>query len=462
LVQNGRNQFYSCRSDSAAPSLEEEFLMRSPLIFLREFKWNLAAAALLAAALLLLVFALTYRPVLAMGQNDDVANRPVELDGVEQSGSTGGSAQNVTGAETSVERAPRVQTTVSDPYVYKVRAGDSWIAIARKFGTTYGDLRETNPELWSRRGVVIRPGDEMAIPGMSAVQMGPTIQYIVAPGDSWYRIAGTFGVSFWDLRLDNPALWARRGVYIRPGDQMTIRDVQVVTATGEDADPGKVSTVAPATRGTTTLPSTEVGMPVPVHQLPEGATLYIVRPGDTWFSIAAKFGVEFEKLRAANPNLWRVRGQALRVNDQMVIPPHGTPPPPIDIKVAPGEPVEEDDEEAVPPAPGEDEATEPDEPVEAESGTPPVEPPVEIGEQTQPETEPGTDVTPVGSERPASEGATRMRINIPDAVLTYTVQAGETWASIATRTGRTLVALQAANPALQGRELQAGDVLRIP
>jgi LysM repeat protein len=307
--------------------------------FLKDFKWNSLVVALLVAVVFLLALAATQQPAWARTQE----SRSADLAHVSQAGIATGEAQGSTTGDALLRRAPVTWTGNPGIYVYTVRAGDSWIAISQRFGTTYSELREINAELWTIRGVVIRPGDEMAIPTLSAAQVGPSTNYVVAPGDSWYKIADTYGVSFWDLRSDNPALWARRGEYIRPGDEMIIKNIPTFASRG--TDPARsVASTAPAAPSAVTLPSTEVGMPVPVHQLPEGATLYVVRPGDSWFRIAATYGIEFEKLRSANQNLWLVRGQALRVGDQMVIPPHGTPPPPIDIRVVPGEPADADEE----------------------------------------------------------------------------------------------------------------------
>jgi LysM repeat protein len=312
--------------------------------FLKDFKWNSLVVALLVAVVFLLALAATQQPAWARTQE----SRAADLTHISQAGIATGESQGSTTGDALLRRAPVTWTGNPNIYVYTVRAGDSWIAISQRFGTTYSELREINAELWTIRGVVIRPGDEMAIPTLSAAQVGPSTNYVVASGDSWYKIADTYGVSYWDLRSDNSVLWARRGVYIRPGDAMIINNIHAASSRTDSATASVTSDRATSTAsvapGVAALPSTEVGMPVPVHQLPEGATLYVVRPGDSWFRIAATYGIEFEKLRSANQNLWLVRGQALRVGDQMVIPPHGTPPPPIDIRVSPDQPADADEE----------------------------------------------------------------------------------------------------------------------
>ncbi len=309
--------------------------------------------------------------------------------------------------------------TVDDPdaFIYKVRLGEYWILIARKFGVSYNELRAANPELWALRGELIWPGDEMAIPGLTAADQRAVEEYTVQPGDSWYRIADQFGVSYWDLRLDNLGLWRRRGTVIRPGDQMQVVApnpvaVEQPAATAETTaeqpvaaqpaapTPTAAPASAPAVAATPTpaappapgtLPPVDSAPPFLVTNPPADATTYTVRPGDSWHSIAGRYGIAFEKLRSANTELWALRGQNIRPADEMVIPAHGSPPPPLEIKTIP------DDKGA--PA--------------------------------------------------ATDGS-------------YTVVAGDTWTSVATHLGVTEEALKTANIELSSRELATGDVLRIP
>ncbi|HRJ45481.1 MAG: LysM peptidoglycan-binding domain-containing protein [Caldilineaceae bacterium] len=312
---------------------------------------------------------------------------------------------------------------VNDPdaFVYTVRLGEYWILIARKFGVSYNDLRAANPELWTLRGEIIRPGDEMAIPGLTAADQRPTVEVTVQPGDSWYAIADRFGVTYWDLRLDNLGLWRRRGAVIQPGDMMQVvnpapaaaKEAAVAVAQSVATPTPAPASVAPIPAATSqpavvpapdatstpvappavpgTLPTAAAGgEPFRVSNPPANAVIYSVRPGDNWFNIASRYGMDFEKLRSANPELWALRGQNIRPADEMIIPAHGSPPPPIEIKTVP-----DDKPEAI------------------------------------------------------TDGS-------------YTVQTGDTWATVAGRAGVTEEALKAANLDFSGRELAPGDVVRIP
>ena len=293
--------------------------------------------------------------------------------------------------------------TVDDPdaFIYKVRLGEYWILIARRFGVTYA----ANPELWALRGEMIWPGDEMSIPGLTAADQPAIEEYTVQPGDSWYRIADQFGVSYWDLRLDNLGLWRRRGTVIRPGDQMqVVAPVNVAVAAQPVAEPAGEATAQPTIVQPTapaptpvpppapgTLPPVDNAPPFLVTNPPADSTTYTVRPGDSWFAIANRYGMTFEKLRSANPELWALRGQNIRPADQMSIPAHGSPPPPLEAKTAPGE-----------------------------KGTP-----------------------------DATDG-------------NYAVVEGDTWTTVSAQFGVTEEALKTANIDLSSRELAPGDMLRIP
>lgn len=408
--------------------------------------------------------------------------------------------------------------TVQDPnaYIHTVRLGEYWIGIAQHFGLEYAELRAANPDLWQLRKDVIHPGDQMVIPNLSADQMTAPIAYEVSYGDSWYKIADKFGVSYWDLRLDNLQLWKRRGIYIRPGDELVVRGVDVnrivaqpEARTGElaveepaaeEASPPAEATESsaqtpaqPAPAPGSSLPPSSAPPPILAPEPPAESSVYTVRPGDSWFSVAAAYGISFQDLRAANQELWAARGQSLRVGDQLVIPPHGSPAPPPEIRLVPMTPeetpaaeegAEEDADEAT--DEGADEGTDEGTDQGAEEG---VDESAEEGaeegvaESAEEGADEGLELTPVQPEdgvtpdpQPTEEldeertgpmqaetpEAGRLRIDLAEPTIIYVVLAGEDWASVAAKTGTTVEALQAANPALGARPLQAGDQLRLP
>jgi LysM repeat protein len=141
---------------------------------------------------------------------------------------------------------------------------------------------------------------------------------------------------------------------------------------------------------------------------PGGNTTYTVRSGDTIAAIAERFGVTIDDILAANPG---VDTRQLRVGDVLRLPPQaGDAPPPT-------------------PTP------------------PPVE---ESTPTTEPPPEPTNTPEPAPTSTPSSLGQT------------YTVQPGDIPVTIAERFGITVEELLAANPGVDPRGLQVGDVLIIP
>ncbi|MEZ4640329.1 MAG: LysM peptidoglycan-binding domain-containing protein [Caldilineaceae bacterium] len=424
--------------------------------------------------------------------------------------------------------------TVQDPdaYVHTVRPGESWIRIAQQYGLEYPALRDANPELWSLRYTVIRPGDQMVIPNHAASEMPGSLSYTVQYRDSWYKIAEHFGISYGDLRVDNLTLWHRRGIYIRPGDVLIVNgatqnvdagqprtaednaEVQAAsdetTAEVTEAEAPAAVEEAPAAADSNALPSTGGSGPYLVGQLPKDTVLYTVRPGDTWFAVAAANGISFIDLRVLNAGLWTARGQSLRVGDQMIVPANAEPIPP-DIRSGPAETAtpavaEPTAEPSAPPAsepPADAERPTPAPEAEAPSVDAPseeapsaedaaVEAPAPEGEGEA--AEPAADTAPAagdaaaasradaavesgaetdanaevdadserGPMQPVDQNATRLRIDVAPPTILYVVQPGDDWAAVAAKAGVSVSALQAANPALSGRALQPGDNVRFP
>ena len=107
------------------------------------------------------------------------------------------------------------------------------------------------------------------------------MEYIIQPGDTLFAIAGRFGITLAELLAANPQITNPDLVF--PGQRIMI----------------------------------------PVSAPPE---VYVVRPGDTLFAIARRFGVTLEQLLAANPQITdpdRIfPGE--RINIPAAVPPPGT------------------------------------------------------------------------------------------------------------------------------------------
>lgn len=123
------------------------------------------------------------------------------------------------GPTASVPSAP---APASQPRLYRVRRGDSLTIIARRFGTSVGEIRRANRLKGSR----ILAGQKLKIPvgaaangnGGETTSRPANGRYRVRPGDSLDAIAKRFGVSVRQLRAAN----AIRGHLIHPGQTLIV------------------------------------------------------------------------------------------------------------------------------------------------------------------------------------------------------------------------------------------------
>ncbi len=163
--------------------------------------------------------------------------------------------------------------------IYTVKRGDTLSSIARTYGTTVSAIVRANniqnPQL-------IYPGTVLTIPVEETEPGGVPpggLVYVVQPGDTLYTIALLFGVSTRSIielnNITNPTL-------IYPGTQLL-------------------------------LPRNAVN---PFQPTPAGIIEYTVRPGDTLYFIARRFGTTVSAITAQNPGInpanLRV-GQVIRI-----------------------------------------------------------------------------------------------------------------------------------------------------
>ncbi|HHW89174.1 MAG TPA: LysM peptidoglycan-binding domain-containing protein [Chloroflexi bacterium] len=127
--------------------------------------------------------------------------------------------------------------------------------------------------------------------------------YIVQPGDSWTSVARKTGLSIRELQAANPGS-VRASGWLIVGEELVIPNAAPAATATTAPVRTPVATAAPAATST---------------QQPTGAQQYTVQPGESWNSIAAKFGVDAEALRAANPQAVRP-GLVLFRGDVLTIP----------------------------------------------------------------------------------------------------------------------------------------------
>ncbi len=206
-------------------------------------------------------------------------------------------AKTIRTAFASASRSASTATTTTSvsaasvtaaPTVYRVQAGDTVSSIAGHFGLATASVLALNGLGWKS---VIFPGQVLKLTNSGAIPISATpavstavTRYTIVSGDTVGRIAARFGLSAQTLLSANGLGWSS---IIYPGQTLAI------PATSTPAGAGAVPVLAV----TPVSSVTPIGGSVRV--VPD-ATSYVVAPGDTVSSIAARFGIPSQSLLAAN------------------------------------------------------------------------------------------------------------------------------------------------------------------
>jgi membrane-bound lytic murein transglycosylase D len=175
--------------------------------------------------------------------------------------------------------------------IHSVRSGESLYTIAHRYGSNVSAIKQAN----GLRSNLIHPGENLIVPRFGTeptiaakqdFSAGADGRYVVERNDTLWDIARGFSVSVDSLCAANNL---SRNSVIRPGQKLRIPDGTKVTHPS-----GKLKTHSTAAPGST----------------------YVVRPGDTLFDIARKFGVSTSALQRAN----KLRGSRIYPGDVLTIP----------------------------------------------------------------------------------------------------------------------------------------------
>ncbi|MGE5559035.1 MAG: LysM peptidoglycan-binding domain-containing protein [Bacillota bacterium] len=163
-------------------------------------------------------------------------------------------------------------------FLYTIRAGDTFFALARRYGTTVAAITAANPGVNPSN---LQIGQQICIPTPAPVQCPNGFLYTIAAGDTYFSLAQRYGTSIAAITAANPGVNPNN---LQIGQQICIP-------------------VAP---------------PSPVCA---GGFFYTIQAGDTYFSIAQRFNTTVQALITANPG---VDPNRLVIGDQICIP---VPPP---------------------------------------------------------------------------------------------------------------------------------------
>ncbi len=218
--------------------------------------------------------------------------------------------------------------------LYTIRPGDSLSSLARRFGTTVAAITDANP------GIVptnLQIGQIICIPVRAREPRCPGgFFYTVVIGDTLYSIARRNNIPVPALIAANPGINPQA---LRIGQQICVP----APPPEEQPCPGRLYTIQPgdtfigiARRFGYTLDALlainpgvapqnlRVGQQICLPPSPGagpfpcfGGSIYRIRPGDTLYSIARRFGVTLDALLAANPE---ISPENLQVGDPICIP----------------------------------------------------------------------------------------------------------------------------------------------
>ena len=177
----------------------------------------------------------------------------------------------------------------SRPYAgfhrYKVRHGDSWWEISRRYGVPVSALKKMN----KTRSNIIRPGQWIMVPGKKIASasfsgkrsLSSKGTYAVRRGDTLWEISRHFGVSLDKLKQANNMYNAKS---LRPGQKLRIPGA---------SDKAKT------------------------HSIAQRRANYTVKKGDTLWDLSRKYGVSLSTLVQAN-GLYS--GRQLQIGQKLYIP----------------------------------------------------------------------------------------------------------------------------------------------
>lgn len=181
-----------------------------------------------------------------------------------------------------------VQTTEDEYYYHKVAEKQTIFTIAKQYGIQVNDLIRNNPEITKGISVgqvlkvpvnVTKGGESSAQPDVSEYSVHPVVS-----GETLYSLEQRYGISHEEMMKFNPAL--QNGLKTGMKLKIPIKKEEKVEQPAVQIDD-------------------------------KNLTKYKVEKGETLFSLAARFGVEVEDIKKANPSLF---SRSIEAGETILIP----------------------------------------------------------------------------------------------------------------------------------------------
>ena len=191
---------------------------------------------------------------------------------------------------------------------YVVKKGDSLWSIAKKLGVTVQQLRDVN----NLTSDILQVGQVLKIPNGESSPPNTSTTYTVKSGDSLWSIARDFGVTIQELReannLTSDILQIGQVLVIPTISETPIETEEYVVKRGDSlwsiAKTFGVSVDDIKTANNLTTNLLQIGqvliIPTESNIPPVTPTIYTVQRGDSLWTIARKFGTTVNAIREAN------------------------------------------------------------------------------------------------------------------------------------------------------------------
>ena len=204
--------------------------------------------------------------------------------------------------------------------IYTIESGDSLYSIANKYNISVNDLIDYN----ALPTTILTIGDTIKIP--KVIVSNKENVYIVKPGDTLYKIASTYGISVNDLidfnNLTSNILSIGQELVI-PIKPVIEEDYVVYEVKPQDTLYSiartyntKVDSIKSFNNLTSNLLNVGQILQIPLENTEFIYQTYIIRPGDTLYSIAKRFNTTVADIIALNDDISSI----LRVGQVIKIP----------------------------------------------------------------------------------------------------------------------------------------------